>query len=85
MLDTAPWRMSIPSRLAPICGLGCSILRNLFRSEYPEMTSRSGDTDGSYEDSLISPAYQIKHIEMNEFRNALVLLVADRREALIRA
>jgi hypothetical protein len=71
MLDTA------------ICGLGWSILRNLFRSEYPETTTRSGDADGSHEDSLILPADQIKHIEMDEFRNALDLLVADRREALI--
>jgi RNA polymerase sigma-70 factor (ECF subfamily) len=60
-----------------------TILRNLFRSEYRKRRREVDDADGSYEDSLISLPDQMKHLEMNEFRNALDLLVSDQREALI--
>jgi RNA polymerase sigma-70 factor, ECF subfamily len=60
-----------------------TILRNHFRSEYRKRRREVEDVDGSYTESLKSQPEQPGHVEFGEFRQALVKLPADQREALI--
>jgi len=60
-----------------------TILRNHFRSEYRKRRREVEDTDGHYAESLKSQPEQHGHVEFREFREALALLPADQREALI--
>jgi RNA polymerase sigma-70 factor (ECF subfamily) len=60
-----------------------TILRNLFRSEYRKRRREVEDADGSYAASLKSQPEQTSRVEFQEFREALVKLPPDQREALI--
>lgn len=60
-----------------------TILRNLFRSEYRKRRREVEDADGSYAASLKSQPEQTSRVEFREFREALVKLPPDQREALI--
>jgi RNA polymerase sigma-70 factor, ECF subfamily len=60
-----------------------TILRNHFRSEYRKRRREVEDSDGRYAETLKSQPEQYGQIEFREFREALVLLPADQREALI--
>jgi len=60
-----------------------TILRNLFRSEYRKRRREVEDVDGSYAEQLTSLPEQSTRLEVNEFREALNLLPAEQREALI--
>jgi RNA polymerase sigma-70 factor (ECF subfamily) len=60
-----------------------TILRNHFRSEYRKRRREVEDSDGRYAESLKSQPEQYGQVEFREFREALVQLPADQREALI--
>src|SRR5580700_302992 len=60
-----------------------TILRNVFRSEYRKRWREVEDADGIYTESQTSPPGQTSHLEMDEFRKALMLLPPDQRESLI--
>jgi RNA polymerase sigma-70 factor (ECF subfamily) len=60
-----------------------TILRNLFRSEYRKRCREVEDTDGSYLDSLKSPAEQHSRLEFKELFDALAKLPFVQREALL--
>jgi RNA polymerase sigma-70 factor (ECF subfamily) len=60
-----------------------TILRNHFRSEYRKRRREVEDVDGRYTGQLRTQPEQIGQIEMAEFREALVKLPADQREALV--
>jgi RNA polymerase sigma-70 factor (ECF subfamily) len=60
-----------------------TILRNHFRSEYRKRRREVEDVDGSYTESLKSQPEQHGHVEIREFREALLHLPEDQREALI--
>ena len=60
-----------------------TILRNHFRSEYRKRRREVEDSDGRYAESLKTQPEQHSHVEFREFREALVQLPAEQREALI--
>ena len=60
-----------------------TILRNVFRSEYRRRWREVEDADGFYSESLTSLPGQTSHLEMDEFRKALMFLPPDQRESLI--
>jgi len=60
-----------------------TILRNHFRSEYRKRYREVEDVDGNYSDNLTTQPEQLGHLQLGEFRKALVKLPADQREALI--
>ena len=60
-----------------------TILRNLFRSEYRKRRREVEDTDGSYADTLKTPAEQTSRVEFKELATALTKLPDDQREALL--
>jgi RNA polymerase sigma-70 factor (ECF subfamily) len=60
-----------------------TILRNVFRSEYRRRWREVEDADGFYSESLTSLPGQTSHLEMDEFRKALMLLPPDQRESLV--
>ena len=60
-----------------------TILRNHFRSEYRKRRREVEDCDGRYAETLKSQPEQYGQVEFREFREALVQLQADQREALI--
>ncbi len=60
-----------------------TILRNHFRSEYRKRRREVEDMDGSYTESLKTQPEQLGHVEFGEFRQALVKLSTEQREALI--
>ena len=60
-----------------------TILRNHFRSEYRKRRREVADSDGSYADSMKTQPEQSSRVEFEEFREALVKLPGDQREALI--
>jgi len=61
----------------------CTILRNLFRSEFRKRRYEVEDVDGSYLDSLQSSPEQYIRLEFMELLDALATLPAAQREALI--
>ncbi len=60
-----------------------TILRNHFRSEYRKRRREVEDSDGRYAETLKSQPEQYGQVEFREFREVLVQLPADQREALI--
>jgi len=60
-----------------------TILRNHFRSEYRKRRREVEDVDGRYTEGLKSQPEQQGHIDLREFREALMQLPEDQREALI--
>ena len=60
-----------------------TILRNLFRSEFRKRRREVEDVDGSYLDSLESPAEQDGRLEFEELFEALAKLPFVQREALL--
>ena len=60
-----------------------TILRNHFRSEYRKRRREVEDGDGRYAETLKSQPEQYGRVEIREFREALVKLPADQREALV--
>jgi RNA polymerase sigma-70 factor, ECF subfamily len=61
----------------------CTILRNLFRSEFRKRRREVEDVDGSYLDSLESPPEQHGRLEFEELSDALAKLPFLQREALL--
>lgn len=60
-----------------------TILRNHFRSEYRKRRREVEDVDGRYTEGLKSQPEQQGHIDLREFREGLMQLPEDQREALI--
>jgi len=60
-----------------------TILRNHFRSEYRKRRREVEDGEGRYAETLKTQPEQYGHVEFREFREALVKLPADQREALV--
>ncbi len=60
-----------------------TILRNHFRSEYRKRRREVEDVEGRYTASLIAQPSQEKHVEYEDFRDALETIPIDQREALI--
>jgi RNA polymerase sigma-70 factor (ECF subfamily) len=60
-----------------------TILRNTYFSERRKRRREVEDADGSYAAKLATLPEQHGHMDMQDFRNALVHLPADQREALI--
>ncbi|MGE0213327.1 MAG: sigma-70 family RNA polymerase sigma factor [Parvibaculaceae bacterium] len=60
-----------------------TILRNQFYSEMRKKKREVEDADGSLQASLSVPAAQQGHMDMVDFRRALLQLPDDQREALI--
>src|SRR5712675_1264660 len=54
-----------------------TILRNLFRSEYRKRRREVEDVDGSYAEQLTFSPEQSTRLEINEFREALILVGAS--------
>jgi RNA polymerase sigma-70 factor (ECF subfamily) len=60
-----------------------TILRNQFRSEYRKRRREIEDVDGRFAENLKTLPEQHSRLEFQEFRQALIQLPADQREALI--
>src|ERR1022692_659263 len=60
-----------------------TILRNHFRSEYRKRRREVEDAEGHYAETLKTQPEQYGHVEFREFREALVKLPPDQREALV--
>jgi RNA polymerase sigma-70 factor (ECF subfamily) len=60
-----------------------TILRNTYFSELRKKRREVEDVDGKKTASLSVPPAQQGHLDMQDFRNALTLLPADQREALV--
>jgi RNA polymerase sigma-70 factor (ECF subfamily) len=60
-----------------------TILRNHFRSEYRKRRREVEDGEGRYAETLKSQPEQHGQVEFREFREALAMLPADQREALV--
>src|SRR6202140_4485286 len=60
-----------------------TILRNHFRSEYRKRRREVEDGEGRYAETLKTQPEQYGHVEVREFREALVKLPPDQREALV--
>ena len=60
-----------------------TILRNHFRSEYRKRRREVEDGEGRYAETLTTQPEQYGHVEFREFREALVKLPPDQREALV--
>ena len=60
-----------------------TILRNHFRSEYRKRRREVEDGEGRYAETLKTQPEQYGHVEFREFREALVKLPPDQREALV--
>jgi len=60
-----------------------TILRNHFRSEYRKRRREVEDGEGRYAETLKSQPEQYGQVEFREFREALVKLPSDQREALV--
>src|SRR3979411_1531189 len=57
----------------------CTILRNLFRSEYRKRRREVEDPDGNYASTLNSPPQQHGRVEFEEFADALEELPPGKR------
>jgi RNA polymerase sigma-70 factor (ECF subfamily) len=60
-----------------------TILRNHFFSELRKHRRETADVDGKHAAQLTSRATQLDKVEINEFRQALLKLSTEQREALI--
>ena len=60
-----------------------TILRNTYFSEIRKRRREVQDTDGVAAAQLVSPAEQYGHLDLTEFRKALIELSVDQREALL--
>ena len=60
-----------------------TILRNTYFSEIRKRRREVQDTDGVAASQLVSPPEQYGHLDLNEFRKALIDLSDDQREALL--
>jgi RNA polymerase sigma-70 factor, ECF subfamily len=61
----------------------CTILRNIFYSDYRKRVREVEDADGSYAGRLFSIPDQEAHLALEDFQRALMTLSADQREALL--
>ena len=60
-----------------------TILRNTYFSQFRKSRRETQDVDGAAAARLVSPPEQHGHLDMADFKKALVLLPADQREALL--
>jgi RNA polymerase sigma-70 factor, ECF subfamily len=60
-----------------------TILRNTYFSQLRKKRREVEDVDGKKTASLSVPPAQQGHVDMQDFRNALILLPAEQREALV--
>src|SRR5688572_22656143 len=61
----------------------CTILRNIFYSDYRKRVREVEDADGSYAGRLFSIPDQGARLDLEDFQRALMKLSADQREALL--
>ena len=61
----------------------CTILRNIFYSDYRKRVREVEDADGSYAGRLFSIPDQEARLDLEDFQRALMTLSADQREALL--
>ncbi|MPR11771.1 sigma-70 family RNA polymerase sigma factor [Microvirga tunisiensis] len=61
----------------------CTILRNIFYSDYRKSVREVEDADGSYAGRLFSIPDQEARLALEDFQRALMTLSADQREALL--
>jgi RNA polymerase sigma-70 factor (ECF subfamily) len=59
-----------------------TILRNTFYSEFRKLSREIPDTEGKHAANLASPAAQLGHLDLGDFRQAFEQLPSDQREAL---
>jgi RNA polymerase sigma-70 factor (ECF subfamily) len=59
-----------------------TILRNTFYSEFRKRSREIPDTEGKHAANLASPAAQLGHLDLGDFRQAFEKLPTDQREAL---
>jgi RNA polymerase sigma-70 factor (ECF subfamily) len=60
-----------------------TILRNTAYSDYRKRWREVEDSDGSYAATLVTEPDQIAHLDMADFRAALIAVPQEQREALI--
>lgn len=60
-----------------------TILRNTYFSQFRKSRRETQDVDGAAAARLVSPPEQHGHLDLADFRKALVLLPQDQREALL--
>lgn len=60
-----------------------TILRNTYFSDFRKMRREVQDVDGQAAAQLATPPQQLGHLDLADFRQALALLSADQREALL--
>jgi len=60
-----------------------TILRNGFYSDHRKRVREVEDVDGAYAERLVTIPSQQAHLDLDDFRRALMKLSADQREALL--
>ena len=60
-----------------------TILRNTYFSQFRKSRRETQDVDGAAAARLVSPPEQHGHLDLADFKKALVLLPVDQREALL--
>jgi RNA polymerase sigma-70 factor (ECF subfamily) len=60
-----------------------TILRNGFYSDHRKRVREVEDVDGAYAERLVTIPSQQSHLDLDDFRRALLKLSADQREALL--